>query len=102
LFTIALEGFTYMDVHRSRAECMVRLGDISNRCGDLLKAVEFWNTARPLFERSSQAKEVQCVDERLSHVGSNFLDHHRENIAHLVRLDVPSGNLFNIEDEEQV
>jgi tetratricopeptide (TPR) repeat protein len=53
LFTVALEGFTYMDVHRSRAECMVRLGDISNRCGDLLKAVEFWNTARPLFERSS-------------------------------------------------
>ncbi|KAJ7681536.1 hypothetical protein B0H14DRAFT_3678208 [Mycena olivaceomarginata] len=102
LFTVALEGFTYMDVHCSRAECMVRLGDISNRCGDPLKAVEFWNTARPLFERSSQAKEVQCVDERLSHVGSNVLDHHRENIIHLVRLDVPSGNLSHIKDEEQV
>jgi hypothetical protein len=81
---------------------MVRLGDISNRCGDLLKAVEFWNTARPLFEKSSQAKEVQCVDERLSHVGSNVLDHHRENIAHLAKLEVPSGNLSDIEDEEQV
>jgi tetratricopeptide (TPR) repeat protein len=102
LFTVALEGFTYMDVHRSRAECMVRLGDISNRCGDLLKAVEFWNTARPLFKRSSQAKEVQCVDKRLSHVGSNVLDHYKENIAHLARLDVPSGNLSPIEDEGQV
>jgi tetratricopeptide (TPR) repeat protein len=102
LFTVALEGFTYMDVHQSRAECMLRLGDISNRRGYLLKAIELWETARPLFERSSQAKEVQCVDERLSHVGTNVLDHHRENIVHLVRLDVPSGNLSHIEDEEQV
>ncbi|KAJ7824244.1 hypothetical protein B0H14DRAFT_1303232 [Mycena olivaceomarginata] len=102
LFTVALVAFTYMDVHRSRAECMIRLGDISSRRGDLLKAVELWESARPLFERSSQAMEVQCVDERLSHVGSNVLDHHRENIACLVRLDVPSGNLSHIEDEGQV
>ncbi|KAJ7894402.1 hypothetical protein B0H14DRAFT_2559185 [Mycena olivaceomarginata] len=102
LFTVALVGFTYMDVHRSRAECMIRLGDISSRHGDLLKAVEFWESARPLFERSSQAKEVQCVDEKLSHVGSNVLDHHKQNIARLVRLDAPSGNLSHIEDEGQV
>ncbi|KAJ7896649.1 hypothetical protein B0H14DRAFT_450539 [Mycena olivaceomarginata] len=54
LFTVALVGFTYMDVHRSRAECMIRLGDISSRHGDLLKAVELWESARPLFERSCQ------------------------------------------------
>ncbi|KAJ7865310.1 hypothetical protein B0H14DRAFT_3599909 [Mycena olivaceomarginata] len=101
LFTVAPEGFTYMDVHRSRAECMVRLGDIFNRCGDLLKAVEFWTIAQPLFEMSSQAKEVQHVDERLSHVGSNVLDHHRENIAHPVRLHVPSGNLSKDEEQEE-
>jgi tetratricopeptide (TPR) repeat protein len=70
LFTVALEAFTYMDVHQSRAECMLRLGDISNRCGDLLQAVELWESARLLFERSSQVKEVQCVDERLSHVAA--------------------------------
>jgi hypothetical protein len=29
LFTVALEAFTYMDVHCSRAECMLHLGDIS-------------------------------------------------------------------------
>ncbi|KAJ7697563.1 hypothetical protein B0H14DRAFT_3174402 [Mycena olivaceomarginata] len=102
LFTVALVGFTYMDVHRSRAECMIRLGDISSRRGDLLKAVELWESARPLFERSSQVKEVQCVYERLSRLGSNVLDLHRENIARLVRLDVPSGNLSHIEDKGQV
>ncbi|KAJ7312948.1 hypothetical protein DFH08DRAFT_896257 [Mycena albidolilacea] len=102
LFTVALVGFTYMDVHRSRAECMVKLGEISNRHGDLLQAVELWESARPLFERSSQVKEVQCVDQRLSHVGSNVPNHHRENIVHLVRLDVPSSNLSHIEDEGRV
>ncbi|KAJ7897615.1 hypothetical protein B0H14DRAFT_3124550 [Mycena olivaceomarginata] len=61
LFTVALEGFTYMDVHQSRAECMLRLGDISNSHGDLLEAVEHWTTAQPLFERSSQAKQLQSV-----------------------------------------
>jgi tetratricopeptide (TPR) repeat protein len=99
LFTVALMGFTYMDVHQSRAECMLRLGDTSGRCGDLLKAVELWESARPLFERSSQVKKVQCVDDRLSCVGSNILDCHRQNIALLVRLDVPSSNLSHIEDE---
>jgi hypothetical protein len=102
LFTVALVGFTYMDVHQSRAECMIRLGDISSRCGDLLKAVELWDSARPLFERSSQVKEVQYVDDRLSCVGSNILDHHRQDIARLVWLDVPSGNLSHIEDEGRV
>jgi tetratricopeptide (TPR) repeat protein len=102
LFTIALEGFTYMDVHRSRAECMLRLGDISQSHGDMLKAVELWTTARLLFERSSQAKQAQCVGERLACIGSDFLEQHKENIAHLVELNVPSGNPCDIQDEEQV
>jgi tetratricopeptide (TPR) repeat protein len=99
LFTVALVGFTYMDVHQSRAECMIRLGDISSTRGDLLKAVELWESARLLFERSSLVKEVQYVDDRLSCVGSNILDHYRQNIGCLVRLDVPSTNLSHIEDE---
>ncbi|KAJ7482645.1 hypothetical protein FB451DRAFT_1442157 [Mycena latifolia] len=45
LFTIALEGFTKMDVHRSRAECMLRLGDIAEVNEDLSKAGELWKTA---------------------------------------------------------
>jgi tetratricopeptide (TPR) repeat protein len=35
LFIVSLEGFTHMDVHRSRAECMLRLGDISKGHDDL-------------------------------------------------------------------
>jgi hypothetical protein len=61
LFTIALEGFTYMDVHCSRAECMIRLGNISKSHGDLPKAMELWDTARPLFEHSSQAQQVENI-----------------------------------------
>jgi hypothetical protein len=64
LFIVALEGFIHMDVHRSKAECMLRLGDISQGHSDLVKAAELWETARPLFERSSQGKQVKNIDER--------------------------------------
>jgi tetratricopeptide (TPR) repeat protein len=106
LFTIALEGFTYMDVHRSRAECMLRLGDISKGEDDLLKAVELWTAARPLFERSSQAKQVENIDQRLAGVDEDVLERHRENLAHLAELNAPLGtvdeinNLSDIEDIE--
>jgi hypothetical protein len=50
---------------------MLRLGDISNGCGDLLQAVEFWEAARPLFERSSQAKQVQYMNERVAGVSKD-------------------------------
>jgi hypothetical protein len=91
LYTVALEGFTQMDIHRSRAECMLRLGDISNGHGDLPKAVEHWEMARPLFKRSSQAKQVQHIDERLASVGEDVLEQHKKNLAHLVNLNAPSG-----------
>jgi hypothetical protein len=81
---------------------MLRLGDISNSHGDPLKAVELWSTARPLFERSSQVKEVQHIDERLACIGCDVLEQHRENISRLVELTNPSGNPTPIEDEQQV
>ncbi|KAJ6600499.1 hypothetical protein DFH09DRAFT_1128368 [Mycena vulgaris] len=62
LFTVALDGFTQMDVHRSRAECMLGLGNISKLQGDLAQAEELWKKARTLFERSSQAKQVTHID----------------------------------------
>jgi tetratricopeptide (TPR) repeat protein len=65
LFIVALEGFTYMDVHRSRADCMLRLGDIAKKQKDLAKAVKLWTNARPLFEISLQAKDVAQIDARL-------------------------------------
>jgi hypothetical protein len=78
LFTVALEGFTKIDVHRSRAECMLRLGDISKGHSDMLKAVEFWEVARPLFERSSQAKQVQYIDERVTAISKDVLEQYRK------------------------
>jgi tetratricopeptide (TPR) repeat protein len=99
LYTIALEGFTQMDVHHSRAECMLRLGDISKGHGDLLKALELWETARPLFERSSQAKQVQHIEERLASVGDDVLEQHKKNLACLAELNAPSGAVEDHEDQ---
>ncbi|KAJ7829358.1 hypothetical protein B0H13DRAFT_1916540 [Mycena leptocephala] len=98
LYTVALEGFTQMDVHRSRAECMLHLGDISKGRGDLLKALELWETARPLFERSSQAKQVDNIDGRLASVGEDVLEQHRKNLAHLAEINAPSGDVEELED----
>ncbi|KAJ7880168.1 hypothetical protein B0H13DRAFT_1891887 [Mycena leptocephala] len=77
LFTVALEGFTYMDVCCSRAECMLKLADISKGQGNLLKAVELWETARPLFER-------------LAGVSKDVLEQHNKNLARLAKLNVSS------------
>jgi hypothetical protein len=98
LFTVALEGFTYMDVHRSRAECMLRLGDISKGQDDLLKALELWTTARPLFEQSSQAKQVENIDQRLGGVSEDVLEQHRKNLAHLAELTAPLETVDEIND----
>jgi tetratricopeptide (TPR) repeat protein len=68
LFTVAMEGFREMDVHCSRAECMLRLGDILAGNGDCDKAADLWNTARPLFEHSLQRKQIEQIDDRLSTV----------------------------------
>jgi predicted kinase len=68
LYIVALEGFTLMDVHHSRAQCMVRLGDLANKQGLASKAIGFWTTAHPLFERSLQAKDMAQINVRLSTV----------------------------------
>jgi tetratricopeptide (TPR) repeat protein len=99
LFKIALEGFTWMDVHHSRAECMLRLGDISKAHGDLLKAVELWEAARPLFQRSSQAQQVQHVNQRVTGISKDVLKQHRNNLARLAELNAPAGTVEELEDD---
>ncbi|KAJ7328091.1 hypothetical protein DFH08DRAFT_816254 [Mycena albidolilacea] len=89
LFTLALEGFTYMDVHRGRAECMLRLGDISHGCGDPIKAMEFWEAARPLFECSSQVQQVENIDDRLANMRRETQVQHKMNSAKLAERNVP-------------
>ncbi|KAJ7495086.1 hypothetical protein FB451DRAFT_1163820 [Mycena latifolia] len=87
LFTVALDGFTTLDIHRSRAECLLRLGDLANGQGDVSKATELWKLARPLFERSSQAKQVAQIDERLH---KDMQGGHTESLAYLLESNVPT------------
>ncbi|KAJ7037320.1 hypothetical protein C8F04DRAFT_1180726 [Mycena alexandri] len=93
LFTLALEGFTQMDVHRSRAECMIRLGNISKKNSDFLRAVELWETAKPLFKRSSQLKQIQDIDRRLDKMGEDMKKQHQRNIAQLTELHAPMSRV---------
>jgi len=88
LFVVALDGFTYMDIHRSRADCMLRLGDIAQNGGDLVKAVEFWKEARPLFERSSQAKDILKIDNRLALV--------EQEISEITCTSEPVGGTYDV------
>ncbi|KAJ7508316.1 hypothetical protein B0H11DRAFT_1964331 [Mycena galericulata] len=66
LLIIALEGFTYMDVHFSQAHCMLSLGDIAKLAGYPERAALLWAEARPLFNRSLQSMAVTQIDARLS------------------------------------
>ncbi|KAF8196230.1 hypothetical protein K438DRAFT_1760407 [Mycena galopus ATCC 62051] len=65
VYQVALEGFTRMDVHRSRAQCMLHLGDLANKHGHISEAITLWTAARRLFERSLQTKDVTDIDSRL-------------------------------------
>ncbi|KAJ7846598.1 hypothetical protein B0H14DRAFT_3678344 [Mycena olivaceomarginata] len=69
ILTVALGGFTQMDVHRSRAECMRTIGDVYVGRGDLRRAREMWEAARPLFERSEQKKQVASIVKKLQALG---------------------------------
>lgn len=89
LLTVALDGFTQMDVHRSRAECMYRLGDISKQEGDIRMAMKLWKTARPLFERSSQTKQTALIDERLAGITLDGLEDNEQSLANLSHLHAP-------------
>jgi tetratricopeptide (TPR) repeat protein len=85
LYTVALDGFTYMDVHHSRAQCMLRLGDLANRRGEILKAIELWKTAQPLFRQSLQVKDVAEIDTRLTAIEKS----HQAALYHLATLQAP-------------
>jgi hypothetical protein len=81
LFTVAQEGFVYMDVHCSRAQCLLRLGNLAEKEGNSSKALELWKAARPLFERASQAKAIAQIDARLAE-----LEHDQKVPVHLATL----------------
>ncbi|KAJ7493580.1 hypothetical protein FB451DRAFT_1164474 [Mycena latifolia] len=89
LFIVALEGFTSMDVHRSQANCMLRLGDLVRQRGQMGAAMQFWRNARPLFEKSSQTQDVAQIDARLGVVDQE----HQKTLAHLASLNPPIEQL---------
>ncbi|KAJ6477223.1 hypothetical protein DFH09DRAFT_1056595 [Mycena vulgaris] len=66
IFHAVLDGSTEMDVHRRRADCMSRMGDIYLRRGELDRAKDLWEAAHPLFVRSSQLKEVTSLNSKLA------------------------------------
>ncbi|KAJ7859864.1 hypothetical protein B0H14DRAFT_2746184 [Mycena olivaceomarginata] len=65
ILMVALEGFTHMDMHRGRAECMRTIGDISMRSGNLRVARDTWTAAQSLFERAEQTRDFAGIEERL-------------------------------------
>jgi hypothetical protein len=97
LYIAALEGFTHMDVHHSRAQCMVRLGDLANEQGHTSKAIGFWTTACPLFEWSLQAKDVAQIDVRLLTINKA----HQKSLLELTTLSAPDQPLNRKSSEIQ-
>ncbi|KAJ6482733.1 hypothetical protein C8R45DRAFT_932330 [Mycena sanguinolenta] len=84
LYTTALEGFTHMDVHQSRGQCMLRLGDVAHKYKNTTEAIVYWKTAQPLFEKSSQVKEMAQIDSRLAIIGQT----HEETLV--AKLQAPT------------
>ncbi|KAJ7258212.1 hypothetical protein C8J57DRAFT_1720798 [Mycena rebaudengoi] len=105
LFTVALDGFTFMDVHRWRADCMVQIADILNDRGEVMKAAELWKAARPLFQRSSQMKNIVKIDAKLAEVDSAVLAEYEEELQRLSGLHIsvvaPEEAYLTEEDEKE-
>ncbi|KAJ7626046.1 hypothetical protein FB45DRAFT_869158 [Roridomyces roridus] len=74
LFQVALEGFTTMDVHRSRAECMARMGELAIRAGRMDQAEKLWQKACILFERSSQTTQAAEIQRKLADLAARNKD----------------------------
>ncbi|KAJ7704700.1 hypothetical protein B0H16DRAFT_1482489 [Mycena metata] len=66
IFAAVLDGFTQMNIHKGRAHCMLRLGDMLKRQGQRFMAEELWTVARTLFKRSMQEKNVAEIDARFA------------------------------------
>ncbi|KAJ7112025.1 hypothetical protein C8R43DRAFT_153306 [Mycena crocata] len=94
LFVIALNAFTFMDVHRWRGECMVQMGDIYLRKGDQQKSLALYTTAMPLFQRSSQIKDVETVNEKISAVNAHVAEESAKLFAQLETIHPPSEGVI--------
>jgi hypothetical protein len=64
-----------MDIHRDRADCMVRIAAIFEQQGEIKNTVHLLQSARPLYERSSQDKEIIKIDDKLRDLAAVSEDH---------------------------
>jgi hypothetical protein len=65
LYEVALDGFTFMNIYRWRAECTDHIGTILERRGDIAKAAKFWREAKPLFTTSLQTMNSARMEAKL-------------------------------------
>jgi hypothetical protein len=65
---------------------MCRVAEILERKGEITNSVALWKAARPLFERSSQTKDIARIDAKLVAVDSEMLE---QKLQKLMDLTVP-------------
>ncbi|KAJ6447999.1 hypothetical protein C8R45DRAFT_948250 [Mycena sanguinolenta] len=97
LYTVALEGFTCMDVHQSRAQYLLHLGDLVHKQGNTAAAIVHWKTARPLFEKSLQTKDIAQIDSRLACVETGY----QQALTTLAKLQGPTQSLDEIPSSQE-
>ncbi|KAJ7187476.1 hypothetical protein GGX14DRAFT_611402 [Mycena pura] len=69
LFQVALDGFTFMDVHQWKADCMMRMSKIHLACSEVLRAKELFEAALPLFDRCMVQRPAYADDIALKLAG---------------------------------
>ncbi|KAJ7063926.1 hypothetical protein C8F01DRAFT_1367382 [Mycena amicta] len=63
---VALAGFEGMDVHQSRAECLVQMGNILFERDQVIAAVKHWKNSISSFQRAAQEGRANSVRERIA------------------------------------
>ncbi|KAJ7800150.1 hypothetical protein B0H14DRAFT_3786346 [Mycena olivaceomarginata] len=103
ILAAALEGFTWMDVHQSRAECMRTMGDVHFRCRQSSTACIFGQRLDLCLNGHYRQRQVSEIDSRLAKVKEEE-EHHNTNVGYLSKLDVPTASLkqLPISEEEDV
>jgi hypothetical protein len=71
---------------------MVRIAAIFEQRGDIKQTVDLLQRARPLYERSSQEKEIIKIDTKLRGMAAVPKDDEK-GLQRLAQLNVPVGDL---------
>ncbi|KAJ7810457.1 hypothetical protein B0H14DRAFT_2863630 [Mycena olivaceomarginata] len=107
VYWAALDTFTFMDVHRDKADCMVHIASIFEHRGERRNAVNILEEASSLYKRSSQKQEITKINAKLATLMS-ILRQQEAQLQRLAELNAPVGDpeqaqleeLGEIEDRE--